>query len=204
MSYEEDQGNEFANGANNRFEGLDTRFKRGGSPRKLPPEKAAGVKQAMTVIGEFYRGIGQSPELVDDNGLYKDDVVTMELLREFKRSKDLKEACDVLAKEADRLYDYLRLMLVPNRFEEEGIKNMKVDGVGRVQLAGDLYAGIVKANEAKAFEWLGDNGRGDLVKETVNASSLKAVLKKMLETGEEIPADLFKADPYTRASIVKA
>lgn len=203
MSYE-DTDNEFANGGNGRFDGVDRRFKAGGSPRKLEPDKAAEVKAAMTVIGEFYKGKGQNPELLDEQGNYKANVTTLELLREFKAAKDFKEACDLLAKESGRLYDYLRLALVPERFEEDGISNMKVDGVGRVQLAGDLYAGIIKGSEEKAFEWLGDNGRGDLVKQTVNNSSIKAVLKKMLADGEEIPAELFKAEPFTRASIVKA
>lgn len=203
MSYE-DQDNEFANGGNGRFDGLDRRFLTGGSPRKLEPDKAAEVKAAMTVIGEFYKGKGQNPELLDEQGNYKATITTLELLREFKAAKDFKEACDLLSKESGRLYDYLRLALVPERFEEDGISNMKVEGVGRVQLAGDLYAGIIKGNEERAFEFLGDNGRGDVVKQTVNSSSLKAILKKMLEKGEEIPADLFKAEPFTRASIVKA
>src|SRR5690606_9653360 len=115
--------------------------------------------------------------LFDDEGRLRDDIPTLHLLREFKATKDFKEACDLLAKEAGRVYDYLRLAAVPNRFEEEGISNMKVEGVGRVQLAGDLYAGIVRGREEEAFEWLDDNGRGDLVKKTVNSSSIKAVLK---------------------------
>lgn len=203
MSYE-DQDNEFANGGNGRFDGVDRRFMAGGSPRKLESDKAAEVKAAMTVIGEFYKGKDLNPELLDEQGNLKATIPTLDLLREFKAAKDFKEACDLLSKESGRLYDYLRLALVPERFEEDGISNMKVDGVGRVQLAGDLYAGIVKGNEEKAFEFLGDNGRGDVVKQTVNSSSLKAILKKMLEKGEEIPAELFKAEPFTRASIVKA
>lgn len=205
MSYEdEEQGNEFANGANGRFDGMAAKFTAGGSPRKLSLEKGAEVKQAMTVIGNFYRSVGMNPELVDENGFYKGPVPTLELLREFKQAKDLKEAADVLAKEAGALYDYLRLAAVPERFDQEGIANVKVDGVGRVQLAGDLYAGIIKGQEEQAFTFLDDNGRGDVVKKTVNSSSLKAILKGMITKGEEIPAELFKAEPFTRASIVKA
>lgn len=203
MSYD-DTDNEFANGGAGRFDGVDRRFKQGGSPRKLDPEKKAEVVAAMQVIGDFFKGKGLNPEILDEQGNLKTTIPTLDLLREFKAAKDFKEACDLLAKESGRLYDYLRLALVPERFEEDGISNMKVEGVGRVQLAGDLYAGIIKGNEEQAFEWLDDNGRGDLVKKTVNSSSIKAVLKKMLADGEEIPAELFKAEPFTRASIVKA
>lgn len=203
MSYEE-QDNEFANGANGRFDGLDKRFKQGGSPRKVAPDTAHEINGAMKTIGGFYKGEGADPAILDEQGNLIKDIPTLQLLREFKAAKDLKEAADFLAKEAGRQYDFLRLALVPERFDSEGISNMKVDGVGRVQLASDLYAGIIKGSEEKAFEWLGDNGRGDLVKQTVNSSSIKAVLKKMLVEGEEIPAELFKAEPFTRASIVKA
>jgi hypothetical protein len=203
MSYD-DTDNEFANGGNGRFDGVSRRFAAGGSPRKLDAEKKAEVVDAMRVIGDFFRGEGLNPAILDENGNLTGPIPTLDLLREFKAAKDFKEACDLLSKESGRLYDYLRLALVPERFEEDGISNMKVDGVGRVQLAGDLYAGVIKGKEDQAFEWLDDNGRGDLVKKTVNSSSIKAVLKKMLESGEEIPAELFKAEPFTRASIVKA
>lgn len=196
--------NEFANGANGRFDEVEKRYRKGGNPRLPHPDKAAEIGAAMRVIGDFYRGVGIDPSLFDETGGLREDIPTLHLLREFKAAKDLKEACDLLAKEAGRVYDYLRLAAVPNRFEEEGISNMKVEGVGRVQLAGDLYAGIVRGREEEAFEWLDDNGRGDLVKRTVNSSSIKAVLKKMLADGEELPEGLFKVEPFTRASIVKA
>lgn len=211
MSYEEDQDNDQANGANGRFDEVAKRYVAGGNPRKLHPDKVAEVKQAMTTIAEFYRATGLDPATLDERGLLIADIKTLDLLREFKAAKDFKESADLIAKEAGRVYDYLRLALVPARFEEDGISNMKVDGVGRVQLASDLYAGIMKGTdkegrslEEKAFEWLDDNGRGDVVKKTVNSSSLKAILKGMITKGEEIPAELFKADPFTRASIVKA
>lgn len=212
MSYDEqDQDNEFANGANGRFDEVAKRYKAGGNPRKLHPDQGVDMKRAMTTIAEFYRATGLDPATLDERGLLIADIKTLDLLREFKAAKDFKEAADLIAKEAGKVYDYLRLALVPARFDEDGISNMKVDGVGRVQLASDLYAGILKgvdkegrSIEEKAFEWLDDNGRGDVVKQTVNSSSLKAILKSMIVKGEEIPAELFKADPFTRASIVKA
>lgn len=204
MSFDD---NEHANGGNGRFDGLDGMYKDGGRPRVLPKGRMDTIAAAITTIAGFFNAVFDSEgEVVGFGPLpdeLKGDIATVSLLREFKAVRDLKEAVDALDKEAGRLYDFLRLVAVPERFENEGVSNMKVEGVGRVQLAGDLYAGIVKGREERAFEWLGDNGRGDLVKQTVNSSSIKAVLKKMLAEGEEIP-DFFKAEPFTRASIVKA
>lgn len=191
MAYED---NEFSNGANGRFDGLEEKFKAGGQPRGFAPEKREAIASAIEVVAAFFT---KEPQTLEG------DISTTDLLLEFKQVRDLKDAIDILDKEAGRLHDFLRLVAVPARFEAEGISNMKVVGVGRVQLAGDLYAGIVKGREDSAFEWLDDNGRGDLVKRTVNSSSLKAVLKQALQNGEELP-DFFKAEPFTRASIVKA
>lgn len=198
------EDNEYSNGGNGRFDGLDERYKKGGHPCHISQEKADELKAAMKVILGFYQR-PQPDELLDADGKLAEDLPTKNLILEFKAAKDFKEAAEAIEKEANRVYDYMRLAAIPTRFEEDGISNIKVDGVGRVQLAGDLYAGIAPGQQERAFEWLRDNGRGDLVKETVNAGSLKAVIKSIMVKGEEeLPEGMFKAEPFTRASIVKA
>lgn len=198
------EDNEYSNGANGRFDGLDARYKQGGNPTHIDPELAERLKGAMAVILGYYKRTLPA-ELVDADGKLVADMPTQQLLHEFKAAKDFKDAVDLIDKEAGRVYDYMRLAAIPNRFEAENIKNVTVAGIGRVQLAGDLYAGIAPGKNEEAFEWLRDNGRGDLVKETVNSTSLKAVLKSIMVKGEEeLPEGVFKAEPYTRASIVKA
>ena len=54
-----------------------------------------------------------------------------------------------------------------------------------------------------AFSWLRDNGRENLITETVNASTPKAMIKAMILKGEDVPADLFAVSPYQRASITR-
>lgn len=197
------EDNEYSNGGNGRFDGLDERYKKGGHPCHVSQEKLDELKSAMKVILEFYQR-KLPAELLGKDGKLAEDLPTNALILEFKAAKDFKDAVDVIDKEAGRIYDYMRLAAIPTRFEAENIKNVTVDGVGRVQLAGDIYAGIAPNKQQEAFEWLRDNGRGDLVKENVNATSLKAVLKSMLIKGEEMPEGVFKAEPFTRASIVKA
>jgi hypothetical protein len=192
MSYEDDEsGSEYANGGANRFDGLEQAYTKGGVPRALPDT----FHEARNTLRSFMN-VDFTPMAANFS--------TVELCREFKAVKDAKEAADVIAKELNRRYDFLRLAMIPKRFEDEGLSNIKVDGVGRVQLASDLYAAILPGMKPKAYEWLDDNGRGDIVQKTVNASTLKATLKKMIVNGEEYPAELFKAEPFTRASIVKA
>ena len=81
---------------------------------------------------------------------------------------------------------------------------MKVEGVGRVGLTSDLYASIAPDQKGAAYEWLSDNGHGDVVQPTVNSSTLKALMKSIIKSGKEIPSELFKVTPFTRASITKS
>jgi hypothetical protein len=57
--------------------------------------------------------------------------------------------------------------------------------------------------KAEFFDWLRDNGRGDLLQENINPSTLKATVKGLVKNGEEIPEDLLNVSPFTRASITK-
>lgn len=194
MSYdEEQQGNEFANGAGNRFEGCPEMYKAGGRPRIASEE----VQAAFLMVRDFF-ATGKGGSIL---GV---DMAPLDLVREMKALKDAKEAADAVAKELNRRWDFMRLQLIPETFEAQGLKNAKLDGVGRVSLRGELYASILPGQKEAAFTWLDDNGRGDLVQKAVNSSSLKASMKKMLMSGEEIPEDIFKVTPYTMATITKA
>jgi hypothetical protein len=110
----------------------------------------------------------------------------------------LKEKSTSLQKE----YDALRLNIIPEKMDEQDITNITIEGVGRLGLTSDVYASI--DDQEKAFTWLRENRRGDIIKETINSSSLKATIKEIIKNGREIiPPGLFKITPFTRASITK-
>ena len=101
-------------------------------------------------------------------------------------------------------YDALRLNLIPTAMDEDGISNVTIDGIGRLGLTADIYASIPAAQRDEAWEWFRSNKLGDIIKETINSGTLKATLKSIMKKGElEIPEELFKVTPYTRASITK-
>jgi len=54
------------------------------------------------------------------------------------------------------------------------------------------------------MQWLRDCGYEGMITETYNASSLKALLRRMLVEGVDIPDDIFNVAPFVRASIIKA
>lgn len=130
-----------------------------------------------------------------------------ELVQKIANMKNIKERLDFKKaelKEIQKEYDKMRLEVIPNLMDDEGIEKMSVEGVGTLYLTSDVYASIPAVTKRDAWEWLSDNGHGDLITETVNSSTLKAFVKDAISKGEELPEGLFKVTPFTRASIRKS
>ena len=126
---------------------------------------------------------------------------------EMSRVMVLAKAKADIAKEKSanktRFYDLIRFYLLPDLMEEEGIEGIKVAGVGRVNLQGDMWVSTRKGSSLELIQWLKDNGFEDIPKEGVNASTLKAWVKEQKLAGSEIPEELLNITPFTRASITK-
>lgn len=133
--------------------------------------------------------------------------MSQELLSKYAaRMKELGGKYDALKEQEKAVnaeYDELRLRLIPELMSEMNIRTVTYEGIGRIQLAADVYATIPTDHKQAAYNWLADNGFGDLVQPTVNASTLKAWCKEQLKGGTDLPEDLFRVTPFTRASIVK-
>jgi len=115
-----------------------------------------------------------------------------------------KDAIESELKAINAEFDFLRITKIPTQMEDEGVDRITITGVGRVSLTADMHVSVKTDMKAKFYDWLRDNGRSDLISETVNASTLKAAVKGMYKAGEEIPNDLLNVSPFTRASITKA
>lgn len=99
-------------------------------------------------------------------------------------------------------YDVLRLEVIPEKMDSEGIENIRLEGIGRVSLTGDMFVQILSKGDL--FNWLKDNGLSDLIQPTVNSSTLKAFVKRRIKEGKPFPADFLRVTPVTRATITKA
>lgn len=144
---------------------------------------------------------------LEENVAFEDEykgLDTLSVIREMKAVQAKKEELDEALSLVNKRYDYIRLQVIPNRFDNEGITNMKVEGVGRVQLTGDLYTSIKAGQKEAAYQWLSDTGHGDVIQPNINPSTMKAMIKAMIGKGEEIPEEFFTVTPFTRASITKA
>jgi len=122
-------------------------------------------------------------------------------MKELQAKKDkLEEQLSAINKDLDRL----RIVEIPPMMESLGVRTATFEGVGRVQTAADIYASTREGQKEAAMQWLRDCGYADMITETYNASSLKALFRRQLAEGIDIPDDIFNVTPFVRASVVKA
>jgi len=123
-----------------------------------------------------------------------------QLFKSYKEELDLlKASTSAVQKE----FDILRKEVLPEKMEETGFDNVKVTGVGRISLRAEMYASIKADHKEQAYEWLVSEGHEDLIKPTVNASTLKAFCKEQISEGVELPDEFFSVTPFTMATLTK-
>lgn len=127
----------------------------------------------------------------------------VDLIRAMARLREEKDRIEDEAKGVSREYEYITKVAIPEKFAEDGVTLMKVDGIGRCNLTADIFASVKAGMKEKAYLWLSDVGSGDLIQPSVNSSTLKAFLKGRMKKAEEIPEDLFNVTPFQQARITK-
>lgn len=122
-------------------------------------------------------------------------------MKELQAQKDdLESQLTIINKELD----VIRTKKIPELMESMELRNVTIEGLGRVQLAADIYASTREGQKEAAMNWLRDLGYEGMITETYNASSLKALFRRLMVDGADIPEDIFSVTPFMRASIVKA
>lgn len=128
----------------------------------------------------------------------------IELVRRMHEIQQEKEKLDAALTRINAYFDVIRLELLPDAMQNEGIKSpFNVEGVGRITLTGDAYVSLDKSKRDELFWWLQKNNLADIIQQTINSSTLKAFAKSRLKKGLELP-DAIKVTPFTRASITRS
>lgn len=133
------------------------------------------------------------------------DMVSLRLMCErMKEMEDQKAELETVLSVLNKDLDWLRKVGIPEAMAALGLRNATFNGLGRVQLAEDIYASTREGMKEAGMQWLRDLGYDDMIVETYNASSLKALFRRMIKDGQPIDDVIFNVTPFTRASIVKA
>lgn len=109
---------------------------------------------------------------------------------------------DLLKEQVDKLGGGF----LPDAFERDKAKTLTItapDANYRVTVQVALRASIRKDHRDAAYDWLRSNGLGDLITSTVNASTLSAAGRKMVEEGREFPEDHFNSFYQNTTSVTK-
>ena len=73
----------------------------------------------------------------------------------------------------------------------------------RITVSQVVKASILTEQKESAYLWLRREGYDAVVKETVNASTLSAIAKEKIESGNELPKTVFNVHTSERISLTK-
>lgn len=158
--------------------------------------------QLITVLVAAYKQLDDIPDAPPEEEKLEGDMVTLrQYCAEMKNLQVQLLDKKVEAAAIREPLDYLRMKKIPDLMDALLITTTTFAGIGRLQKASDIYA-KTKDKDA-SFQYLRDTGYEDMIKPTVNASTLKALLRRLLKEGVDIPG-CYEVTPFSRASIVKA
>lgn len=165
---------------------------------KITPEEA---RAAITVLQAYVQERLALVKL-DEDGRCKitdsiDAIRFMDAIYQFKE-----ELQDRVKTPVEKVYEVVRFAVIPSLMDAAGVTTMTVSGVGRVNLQDDVQCQV--KNQALLHGWLIDREFEDMIKQTVNAQTLAAFVRRRLKAGDDLPSEeVLGVKPLTRAVITR-
>jgi len=126
-----------------------------------------------------------------------------DLAVEFKQLKERWVAEKAISTQTNSEFELLSRMVIPKAMEEQGLTKFTADGIGTLRV--DNKVSVSQLDKEALFKWLKENGHPDIIKGSVNASTLTSFVKAQVAQGEPIPdLDVIKISSYDVAVITKA
>lgn len=121
----------------------------------------------------------------------------------YRTVRDIHDMIDELKKQAYHVMNNYAMKVMPMVFENEGVSTITLSSGYRVTISQRLNASIIADKKPDAYVWLMENDLGDLITESVNASSLSATARSLIEEGRQLPDDLFKTVVLPQVSLTR-
>jgi hypothetical protein len=116
--------------------------------------------------------------------------------------RDAVDAIDEKLKTLHKLKQHMQYTVVPAAFERARLRTLTTSDGYRVTITPALSTKIVDRD--LAFEWLRQNGLSEIITETVNASTLRAALRALMEDdGKEPPSNAIELNVGSNTSVTK-
>ena len=148
-----------------------------------------------------------------------------DLVKQEERVKKIKKDIEVMSGE-----------VIPTMMQEMNLSTLKLSDGSSVEVKPIYGASISPAKKEEAFNWLRNNGLGDLIKNEITVSfgrnednkasqyavlaqgqgyepvqklkvepmTLKALVRERLESGQEMPSDLFNVFSGNRTKVARS
>ena len=125
------------------------------------------------------------------------------------QGRDIQDAIDNALSGVKEIQTRLVQVMVPEAFERENIKSFTTQSGHRVTVS--MLVRVSVKDQPAAFEWLRANGYADIIKPTVNSSTLAGVAREILEgdgsnpdAPQDMPEDIFNVNTIPSTSIVRS
>jgi hypothetical protein len=115
----------------------------------------------------------------------------------FADVRALKERAEGILKSINAIEKYMQDDLIPLQMDATHTVSPYNHAVGQFKKTTRVSASIIKDVKDEAWSWLRRNKLGSLIIETVNAQTLGATARSMLEKGQELPSNLFTTSTHT-------
>jgi hypothetical protein len=171
---------------------------------KLPPD-VAELRDAEFCIKRVYVVLEDMRKEIEHLKSLGPSTVLAPTATHYKNLVDLEDAIQAVKAQVFHMKESLRFTVLPGLFEQNSVKSVTTLNGYRIAIdMSDISVSVPPENKGKAYDWLTENGYGDIITSTINSSTLKATVKNMLKENMPVPEDVFKISPYVKLSVTKA
>ena len=122
------------------------------------------------------------------------------LVGAYQRALDEVSRLEESLKEAEKMRDRLSSLDIPNAMDEAGMSEITLRDGSKVKIESVTRGHITKANQEAAFQWLQDNGYGDIIKAELKVGVGRGETDQLADLAEVVMSE-FGWSPDVKQSI---
>jgi hypothetical protein len=168
--------------------------------------KTKPVDDAERKLAEFTAAVETIRSIREELGQTNNPTAPLvDQLFHWHRVRQFYDAIKALATEAETLSRYMSYEQLPQAFRSSRVnaRSVTLDGIGRFALSSRTTAKVT--DQSRANEFLTDNGKADVIRWMVPASTMNSIVAELIKTGVEPDRerDGIEANTYAYTSFTK-
>ena len=125
-----------------------------------------------------------------------------EACRLYYLTDEAYEALNDERKKFSAQLDFMSRQVIPDIMAERKVSSISLADLSR-RFTKSVRVTATMLDPDAAIKWLNDNGKGDMVKATVNASSFGVFIREYVEENQVDPPDFVKMNTVATISVTK-